>query len=69
MEKEKLKLYDSGIFMGYMTRECVKKELKSGFIKKVKGFRNIYQTDVSFLDKKKLAKTPPLLKRKPNKLT
>ena len=49
MNKEKYKLYDSGIFLGYMTKECVKKELKSGFIKKVKGFKNIFQTDINFL--------------------
>ena len=45
------KLYDSGIFINYMTDECVKKELKSGFIKKVKGFNKTYQTDMNFLNK------------------
>lgn len=46
-DKRKLCLFDSGIFMGYMTKKYKDESLKSGFIKKVKG--NIYQTDMSFL--------------------
>jgi len=51
-KKYKNKLYDSGVLMGYMTDKRIKEELKIGFIKKVKGHKNIYQTDMSYLDKK-----------------
>ena len=60
MEK-KFKLYDSGIFIGYMSSSGVKKELKSGFIKKVKGFKNIYQTDINYL-KNRAIKTKKVVK-------
>ena len=50
MRKE-IKLYDSNLFIGYITPEFVKKELKRGFIKKVKGFKNCYQTDMNYLNK------------------
>lgn len=46
----KNRLYDSGVFIGFMTDECVEKELKSGFIKKVETDHkdNIYQTNINF---------------------
>lgn len=48
---KEIKLYDSKIFIGYITPEFVEKELECGFIKKVKGFKNCYQTDMNYLKK------------------
>jgi len=48
MKKEINKLYDTGIFITYMSEKQTKRDLEDGFIKKVKGHKNIYITDMSF---------------------
>ena len=44
---EGMRLYDNGVFIGYIaSSEVVKRMLKIGFIKLVEGFPKIYETKI-----------------------